>query len=130
MANLRVTIVIRTKIENKLRWIPINGKQNLKANPELPKGTFYIRYCAGSRPKLVKAGDTLDEALAAQIRMQRTLKAQSQGFIVPNEEVPADAKKLNRLQDVVDAYIAGISKPDMRRNWEELPGFLCGVATF
>jgi integrase len=112
MANLRATIVIRTKIDNKSRWVVVDGKRHLKANPELPDGTFYLRYCQGSKPKLVRAGNTLDEALAAQIRMQRTLKAQSQGFIVPNEEVPADAKKLNRLQDVVDAYIVEISKPD------------------
>jgi len=98
MANLHVTIVIRTTSpEGKRGWIRATGKKD-------PKGPLYLRYCSGSKPRYTKAGNSFDEAEAAKIRLERKLKAQSQGFVIP-EEVPTNAKELHRCKNVVDAYL-------------------------
>jgi hypothetical protein len=78
MANLRVTIVVGSKTEGKRSWVKANGKTN-------PPGIYYLRYCQGSTPRYVKAGDSYDEAEMAQMRLERKLKAHSQGFVVPEE---------------------------------------------
>jgi integrase len=100
MANLRVTIVVRTTSpEGKRGWIKANGKTD-------PPGPLYLRYCQGSKPRYEKAGATFDEAEMAQMRLERKLKAHSQGFVVPEET--ADAKKSHRISDVITAYLADL----------------------
>jgi hypothetical protein len=51
-----------------------------------------------------KAGASFDEAEASRFRLERKLKAQSQGFLVPEETV--DPKKSHRISDVITAYLA------------------------
>jgi hypothetical protein len=83
MANLTVTIVVRTKQDGKRSWVRTAGKND-------PTGPLYLRYCSGSTPRYVKAGDSYDEAAMAQMRLERKLKAQSQGFVVPEETLDAE----------------------------------------
>ena len=112
MANLYVRIVARFRSGGKRKWLSANGKSD-------PIGSvYYLRHCVGSIPKYTRAGDTYDEAEVAKIRLERQLKAHAQGLIVP-EEAPAEAKKLHRLQDVVNAYIKQISRPN--KNYEARP---------
>jgi integrase len=98
MANLNVTIVIRTTdAEGKRRWVKATGKKTD------PSGTLYLRYCVGSDPKYIKAGDTFQEAEVAKIRLGRRLKIESLGGTVP-EEVPA--AKSHRCDDLLNSYVA------------------------
>jgi hypothetical protein len=100
MANLHVTIVVRTTSpEGKRGWTKANGKTD-------PAGPLYLRYCQGRKPRYEKAGANLDEAEAAKIRLERKLKARSQGFVLPEETV--DAKKSHRISDVIAAYLADL----------------------
>jgi hypothetical protein len=94
MANLHVTIIVRSTTQGKRSWIKANGKAD-------PPGIYYLRYCSGSTPKYIKAGDSYYEAEIAQVRLERKLKAQSQGFIVPEEIVGAG--KAHRISDVITA---------------------------
>jgi len=100
MANLRVRIVVRHKKDGKRSWIVANGKTD-------PPGTYYLRQSVGSQPKYTRAGDRFDEAETAKIRLERKLKAESQGFIVP-EEISADAKKFHRITDVITTYLSDL----------------------
>jgi integrase len=99
MANLHVTIVVRSKRQGKRSWFKANGKTD-------PPGVYYLRYCQGSTPRYLKAGDSYYEAEIAQVRLERKLKAQSQGFIVPEEIVGAG--KAHRISDVITAYLADL----------------------
>src|ERR1700693_411903 len=100
MANLHVTIVVRTTSpEGKRGWVKANGKTD-------PAGPLYLRYCQDSKPRYEKAGAIFDEAEAAKIRLERNLKAQSQGFFLPEETV--DTKKSHRISDVIAAYLADL----------------------
>jgi hypothetical protein len=58
VANLKVSIVVRCKIDGKRAWVPTNGK----ADPS--GGTYYLRYCEGSKAKFAKAGDTYADSRA------------------------------------------------------------------
>jgi hypothetical protein len=78
MANLQVTICVRVKESEKRRWVVANGKTD-------PAGPLYLRWYAGSGAKYEKAGNSFHEAEIAQLRLKRKLKAQSQGFTVPEE---------------------------------------------
>jgi hypothetical protein len=95
MAHLHVTIVVRVKIEGKRTWIKANDKTD-------PPGVYYLRQCVGSTPKYTKAGNSYDEAEMAKMRLERKLKAQSQGFVVPEEIV---AQNAHRISDVITAYL-------------------------
>ena len=100
MANLKVSVVVRTTgPEGKRGWVKANGKTD-------PPGPLYLRYCQGSKPRYEKAGTTFDEAEASRFRLERKLKAQSQGFVVPEETV--DPKKSHRIPDVITAYLADL----------------------
>jgi integrase len=125
MANLKVIIVVRTTSpEGKRGWVKANGKTD-------PAGPLYLRYCQGRKPRYEKAGTIFDEAEAAKIRLERKLKAQSQGFVLPEETV--DAKKSHRISDVIAAYLAdlrlnrrpGKSVKSKKFELEEFAGF-CG----
>lgn len=99
MANLKVTIVIRTKEGNgKRNYRVANGKTD-------SPGSFYLSYYQGSTPRYIKAGDTYDEAELAQIRLERKLLAASQGFTVPDETT---AQKSHRIAEVIAAYLADL----------------------
>ncbi len=80
-------------------WVRATGKSD-------PPGPLYLRYCSGSTPRSVKAGDSYDEAAMAQMRLERKLKAQSQGFVAPEETL--DAEKSHRISDAIAAYLAGL----------------------
>jgi hypothetical protein len=100
MANLHVAIVVRTTSpEGKRGWVRANGKTD-------PAGPLFLRHCQGRKPRYEKAGAIFDEAEAAKIRLERTLKAQSQGFVVPEESV--DAQKSHRMPAVIVAYLANL----------------------
>jgi hypothetical protein len=67
MANLKVSIVVRTKdSDGKRGWVPAAGKND-------PAGPLYLRYYNGSSPKHVKAGRFYDEAEVAKLRLERKL---------------------------------------------------------
>jgi integrase len=99
MANLKVTIVVRTTSpEGKRSWVVANGKTD-------PPGGYYLRHCQGSSPKYIKVGNFYDEAEMAQMRLERRLKAQSLGLTVL-EEIPN--KKFHRIPEVITAYLADL----------------------
>jgi hypothetical protein len=78
MANLKVTIVVRTTSpKGKRSWVA-NGKTD-------PPGGYYLRHCHGSTPRYIKVGNFYEEAEMAQMRLERKLKAQSLGFTVDEE---------------------------------------------
>ena len=52
MANLHITIVVRSKTQGKRIWVKAIGKND-------PPGPLYLRYCSGSTPRYIKAGDSL-----------------------------------------------------------------------
>jgi integrase len=96
MANLKVTIVVRTtSSDGKRGWVPATGKND-------PSGPLYLRWYEGSSAKHQFAGKFYDEAEAAQLKQERKLKASSQGFILPEEK---DTKKFHRGHDVLDSYL-------------------------
>ena len=100
MANLKVSIVVRTTSpEGKRGWVKANGKTD-------PPGPLYLRHCHGSKPRYEKAGASFDEAEASKFRLERKLKAESQGFLVPEETV--DPKKSHRIPDVITAYLSDL----------------------
>lgn len=100
MANLKVTIVVRTTSpEGKRSWVVANGKTD-------PPGGYYLRHCQGSSPKYIKAGNFYDEAEMAQMRLERKLKAQSLGFTVLEEN--SDIKKFHRIPVIIAAYLADL----------------------
>jgi integrase/recombinase XerD len=100
MANLHVTIVVRTTSpEGKRGWVKANGKTD-------PPGPLYLRHCQGRKPRYEKAGAIFDEAEASKFRLERKLKAESQGFLVPEETV--DPKKSHRIPEVITAYLADL----------------------
>jgi integrase len=68
-----------------------------------PAGPLYLRWYAGSGAKYEKAGISFHEAEIAQLRLERKLKAQSQGFTVP-EEAPVPTS--HRCDIVLTAYLA------------------------
>ena len=103
MANLTVTILIRTTQDGKRAWIPATGKND-------PAGAFYIRWCQGSRSRFTKAGDTYDEAELAQLRKERELKAASLGFIVPEQS--KSNPMAHRITDVIEKYLIDQAAPD------------------
>src|ERR1035441_465333 len=94
MGNLCVTIVVRTT-GIKRTWVKATGKND-------PAGSYYLRYCQRSTSRYIKAGASFDEAEVAKVRLERKLKAASQGFIVPEEHV--DGNKSHRIPDVIKAY--------------------------
>ena len=96
MANLNVTIVVRTKTDGKRSWVTANGKTD-------PPGSYYLRYCQGSTPKYIKAGDNFHEAEIAQLRLERKLKANSQGFSVPEE---APTPSFHSCSSILTSYLA------------------------
>ena len=100
MANLQVTICVRIKEGEKRRWVVANGKTD-------PAGPLYLRWYAGSSAKYEKAGDSFHEAEIAQLRLERKLKAQSQGFTVP-EEAPVPTSR--RCDIVLAAYLVSRAK--------------------
>jgi len=91
MANLKVVVVVRTTSPDGRRgWQPATGKND-------PAGPLYLRWYEGSKARHEKVeGTTYEEAELAQLRLERKLRAASQGFVVPDE---ADAKKFHRVHD-------------------------------
>ena len=78
MANLKVSIVVRTKgPDGKRGRVPATGKND-------PADPLYLRYYEGSSPKHVKAGRFYDEAEVAKICLERRLKASSMGIELPH----------------------------------------------
>jgi integrase len=111
MANLTVTILVRTTQDGKRVWIPASGKTD-------PAGSYYIRFCEGSRQRIIKRYkheqqdvviESYEDAEIAKLRLERKFKATSQGFIV------AEAKPsplAHRITDVIVAYLVDQAKPD------------------
>jgi hypothetical protein len=89
MANLNVNIVYRmTDPDGRRLWRLARGKD--------PSDNYYLQWYEGSRQKHTKAGDNYQEAELAQMRLERKLKATSQGFIVPEEPLPRRCTALAR----------------------------------
>ncbi|HWF39104.1 MAG TPA: hypothetical protein VG322_11325 [Candidatus Acidoferrales bacterium] len=103
MANLKVTIVVRVAQNGKRSWLPASGKGD-------PSGSYYLRYCQGKIPKYVKVktGNTYDQAEIACMKLERKLKAQSQGFIIPDT---APDVTQHRITDVIAVYLAKLAAP-------------------
>lgn len=103
MANLKVTIVVRVAQDGKRRWVPAKGKGD-------PSGSYYLRYCQGKIPKYVKVktGNTYDQAEIACMKLERKLKAQSQGFTVPDSTPDVTQ---HRITDVIAVYLAKLAEP-------------------
>jgi hypothetical protein len=96
MANLRASIVVRTK-GPKRSWLIANGKTD-------PAGSYYVRYSVGSTPRYEFAGATYEEAEAKQIKIENRLKAASIGAVLI-EDAPTDTKKSHRIEDVIAVYL-------------------------
>jgi len=109
MANLTVTILIRTTQNGKRAWIPATGKND-------PAGAFYLRWCQGSRPRFTKVGDTYEDAELAQLRKERELKAASQGFIVPEQS--KSNPMAHRITDVIEKYMTDQGAPDQNGEYK------------
>jgi len=109
MANLKVVIVIRTKIDGKRGWVPATGKKSD------PAGPLYLRWYAGGAARYVLAGDYYDEAEAAQFRLARKLKAQSEGFTLPED--PTDGKELRSWRTCLKSYIDHQTGKTKRNGW-------------
>lgn len=107
MANLNVTIVVRTTGE-KRSWVVANGKTD-------PTGAYYLRYCQGSTPKYTKAGDNFHEAEIAQLRLERKLKAQSQGFTVPEEVATPTFHSCSSILTAYLDYLRSTTKRNGRK---------------
>lgn len=99
MANLKVIIVVRTKDAGGNRnWVIANGKTD-------PPGPLYLRWYERSMHRHTKAGNSFDEAELAQMRLERKLKAQSQGFVL-RDETPG--QKFHSIPEVMMAYLADL----------------------
>ena len=110
MANLKVSIVVRTKgPDGKRRWVPATGKND-------PAGPLYLRYYTGSYQKHVKAGRFYDEAEVAKLRLERKLKAASMGFEVPEED--SNETDLHHWRDCLSSYIALLRGKTKRNGWK------------
>src|SRR5438876_5943129 len=97
MANLKVVVVVRVKCaDGKRNWARANGKTD-------SPGPLYLRWYEGSKQRHTKAGATFDEAELAASRLERKLKAASQGFVVPDDN--SDTKNSHRGYDCLDAYL-------------------------
>jgi integrase len=110
MANLKVSIVVRTKgPDGKRGWVPATGKND-------PAGPLYLRYYAGSCQKHSKAGRFYDEAEVAKLRLERKLKASSMGFEVPEEH--EKGKDLHHWGDCLNSYITHLRRKRKRNGWK------------
>ena len=100
MANLKVVVVIRTTSpEGRRGRVVASGKKD-------PIGPLYLRWYVGSAARHEKVeGATYHDAELAKLRLERKLRAASQGFVVPEE---TDTKKYHRIPDVIAAYIADL----------------------
>jgi len=98
VANLKTKIVVRFKTaDGKRCWADANGKTD-------PQGSsYYLRFYEGSKTKHEAVDGDYHQAELAQIRLDRKLKAASQGFVVPEEPVAEPLKVNHRIQDVIDA---------------------------
>jgi integrase len=108
MANLKVVIVVRTTDEGKRNWVPATGKKD-------PAGSLYLRHYEGSTVRYTKTSDTYEEAEMAKMRLERKLKAKSQGFVVPEEPVVANARPWRTAMDVYISHLKGKTK---RNGWK------------
>jgi len=100
-------IVVRIMdASGKRRWVPTAGRKSD------PQGSHYLRYCVGSSPRYEHAGDRYDVALAAKIKLERRLKAESIGAIIPDEPAAPLPSLRYRIADVTEAHIAEQSKPE------------------
>jgi hypothetical protein len=100
MTNLKVVIVVRTTSPEERRgWVVASVKKD-------PPGLLYLRWYVGSAARHEKVdGATYHDAELAQLRLERKLRAASQGFIVPEE---TDSNKFHRISDAVTAYLADL----------------------
>jgi hypothetical protein len=108
MANLKVVIVVRATDEGKRNWVPATGKKD-------PAGPLYLRHYEGGTVRYTKTSDTYEEAEMAKMRLERKLKAKSQGFVVPEEPVVANARPWRTAIDVYISYLKGKIK---RNGWK------------
>lgn len=67
MANQKVSIVARVKQDGKRKWVKHEGGT--------PAGPLYVRYCQGSTPHYMHAGDTIEDARAMKRALERRLRA-------------------------------------------------------
>lgn len=104
MANLKVSIVVRPTV-GKRTPVPATGKND-------PAGSYYLRYCVGNVPKLVKAGESYRDAEIAQIRLERKLKAASQGFLVPDDVA---APSMHRCSEALTSYLTYLRSPKTKK---------------
>lgn len=104
-----IKVVIRTtdKVTKKRRWVLATGKKTD------PQGPLYLRFCVGSKPHYEHTGsDRYDVALAAKIKLERKLKAQELGAVIPEEPAAPAPKEHHRIIDVTEAHVVEESKPD------------------
>jgi len=66
MANQKVSIVARVKQDGKRKWVKHEGGT--------PAGPLYLRYCQGSTPHYMHAGDTIEDARAMKRALERRLR--------------------------------------------------------
>jgi hypothetical protein len=89
---------------------------------------LYLRWYKGSAARYEKVdGATYHDAELAQLRLERKLRAASQGFVVPEE---TDIAKFHRIPDVIAAYLADLRlnrRPEKSINSKksELEEFSC-----
>lgn len=79
MANQKVTILVRVKVDGKRKWIKHEGGT--------PAGSLYLRFCKGSTPHHMHAGDTIEDARMMKRILERRLRAGA-----PLEPEPAERK--------------------------------------
>ena len=91
MANQKVSIVVRVKADRKRKWVPYQPGMT---------GSFYLRYCQGSVPKYMHAGDCVEDARAMKHVLERRLKLGQPMSVEPELEVEA-----HDCEEVLQAYL-------------------------
>src|SRR5579862_9495177 len=95
----RIVVRVTDEATGKRRWVPTNGKKSDQ------QGSHYLRYCIGSSPRYEYAGDRYDIALAEKVKLERRLRAASDGAVVIEKVAAPPAKSRYRIADVAEAYI-------------------------
>jgi hypothetical protein len=90
MANLKVAIKRRVHVGGKRQWVDATSAD--------PAGTFYLRFYSGSKPKHETVEGVFHDAELAALRLERRLKAHSQGFVLPEEKA---IDKPHRISEVI-----------------------------
>jgi integrase len=104
MANQKVSIVARVKQDGKRKWVKHEGGT--------PAGPFYLRYCQGSTPHYIHAGDTIEDARAMKRALERRLRL---GLKLESE--PESERERVTTGDAAKQYLLEIQAHKAEATW-------------